>query len=115
MPTEKQQKFLEALFGEAKGDLKLAKDLAGYSKNTRVDEVTQGLEETIVDLTKKYIANNGPKAVFAVQDIIDQPTALGNRERLAAAKDFLDRAGFKQSEKVEVKTDNPIFVLPAKE
>jgi hypothetical protein len=31
---KKQQKFMEVLFDEAKGDILLAKKLAGYSENT---------------------------------------------------------------------------------
>jgi len=42
------------------------------------------------------------------------PTDLGNKEKMAAAKDFLDRAGFVKTEKVEVKSENPLFILPPK-
>jgi hypothetical protein len=48
-------------------------------------------------------------------NVLKNPTALGNREKIAAAKDILDRAGFKPTDKVEVSAPNPLFILPAKE
>ena len=48
-------------------------------------------------------------------NIMDDPTQLGSKERLAAAKDILDRAGFKATEKVEVKAETPLFILPPKD
>jgi hypothetical protein len=36
------------------------------------------------------------------------------KEKMAAAKDILDRAGFKATDKVEVKSETPLFILPAK-
>jgi hypothetical protein len=49
-----------------------------------------------------------------MMDIMDNPTDLGSKEKMAVAKDFLDRAGFKASEKVEVTTKSPLFILPEK-
>jgi hypothetical protein len=34
---------------------------------------------------------------------------------MAAAKDFLDRAGHKGADKIEIKAESPIFILPPKE
>jgi hypothetical protein len=34
---------------------------------------------------------------------------------MMAAKDILDRAGFTKTEKVEVKTTEPLFILPSKD
>ena len=39
--TEKQQKFLAAMFDEAGGDARLAKKMAGYSSETRLSEVVK--------------------------------------------------------------------------
>ena len=113
--TEKQQKFLEALFGEAEGNHTKAKRIAGYSENTSASEVTKHLSQEIHDALMEYIKISGPAAVFSVQGVLKNPTALGNRETLAAAKDLLDRAGAKPSEKIEVTAASPIFYLPAKE
>ena len=49
-----------------------------------------------------------------MMQVMTNPTDLGNKEKMAAAKDFLDRAGFVKTEKVEVKAENPVFILPPK-
>lgn len=112
--TPQQKKFLEVLFHEAEGDVLAAKRLAGYSENTPTSQIVHNLEEEIIALTKKFIARTGPKAAFAMHNILENPTALGNKERLAAAKEVLDRTGLSKIDKVEVKSDTPVFILPAK-
>jgi len=47
-------------------------------------------------------------------EVFNDPTQLGNKEKIAVAKDFLDRAGFVKTDKIEVKTESPLFILPAK-
>jgi len=113
--TEKQQKFLDVLFEEAQGSPLEAKKLAGYSPNVPTSAVTASLEDEIIDLTRKYMATNMSKAAFALVDIIDQPVKLGNKERMAAAKDILDRGGLSKTEKVEVSGSGSLFILPPKE
>lgn len=113
--TEKQAKFLEALFEEANGDLFKAKEIAGYSKQTKTAELREQLQDEIIEATKKYLAANAPKAAYSLIKILENPTDLGNKDKLAAAKDLLDRIGMRESDKVEVKTDSPIFILPAKD
>jgi len=112
--TEMQQKFLDVLFEQAGGDVVLAKKLAGYSDNVGTTQVINSLDEEISDLTKKYIARTATKAAYAMNSVLDDPTALGNKERMTAAKDMLDRAGFVKTEKVEVSAVSPVFILPAK-
>jgi hypothetical protein len=113
--TDKQAKFLEVLFEEAGGDLFKAKELAGYSKNTKTIEIREQLQDEIIDATKKYLAANAPKAAMSLIRILENPTDLGNKDKLASAKDLLDRIGLRESDKVEVKAESPIFILPAKE
>ena len=60
--TEKQQKFLAALFDEAGGDARLAKKMAGYSDETRLSEVVKPLKDEIMEATKEYMAYVAPKA-----------------------------------------------------
>jgi hypothetical protein len=112
--TEMQQKFLDVLFEEAKGDALQAKRLAGYSDNVGTTQVVASLEDEIADLTKKFIARSATKAAYSMSEVLDDPTALGNKERMVAAKDLLDRGGFVKTDKIEVKSDNPLFILPAK-
>ena len=112
--TEKQQKFLDVLFEEAQGNFVTAKRLAGYSENVYTKHIVDTLEEEIYELTKKYISKLGVKAAWSLQEVMSNPTDLGNKEKMAAAKDILDRGGFKPTEKVDVKSDTPVFILPAK-
>lgn len=113
--TEKQQKFLEVLFNEARGDYNKAKHLAGYSPTVPSSTIVESLEEEIYEATKRFIVQGGTRAIFNMYDVMENPMQSGNKERMAAAKDFLDRAGFGKTDKVEVKTENPLFVLPPKE
>lgn len=112
--SEKQQKFLDVLFTEAKGDYVKAKLLAGYSENTSTADVVRLLREEIAAKTEEFIGISSAKAAYSMYDVLINPTELGNKERMAAAKDLLDRAGFKPKEKVEVSAPNPLFILPAK-
>jgi hypothetical protein len=112
--TDKQQKFLEVLFEEAQGNFVEAKRLAGYSDNVYTQSIVDSLEKEIYELTKKYISKLGVKAAWSMNEVMMNPTDLGNKEKMSAAKDILDRGGFKPTEKMEVKTDTPVFILPAK-
>ena len=47
--------------------------------------------------------------------VLLDPTQLGVREKMAAAKDILDRTGFAKTEKVEVGGTGAIFYLPPKD
>lgn len=112
--NEKQEKFLDALFTEAKGDFLTAKRLAGYSEKTMTSDVVKALKDEIAERTKEFIAMTSPKAAYSIVDVIDNPQELGQKLRLTAAKDMLDRAGFRPTEKVEVSAPNPLFILPEK-
>jgi anti-sigma factor ChrR (cupin superfamily) len=113
--TEMQQKFLDVLFDEAKGDTLLAKKLAGYSDNVSTSQVVAALEEEIHERTRKFIARSATKAAYSLADILDEPTQMGAKERIAAAKDILDRGGLVKTEKLEVTSNNPLFILPSKQ
>jgi hypothetical protein len=43
------------------------------------------------------------------------PTELGLREKLSAAKDLLDRVGLVKTEKVQVEATNGLMILPPKD
>jgi hypothetical protein len=112
--TEKQQAFISVLFGEARGDLYAAKKLAGYSDNTLLSEITSGIKDEIIEATKNFMAHNAPKAAYAIISGIDDPTELGIRDKLNAAKDLLDRSGIVKSEKMQVESSGGVFILPPK-
>jgi hypothetical protein len=114
--TENQQKFLEVLFDDAGGDVVLAKRLAGYSENTPTRLIVESLKEEISDATRSYFSRSAPKAVMALVGALSDPTELGVKEKMAAAKDLLDRAGLGKVDKVDVTSNGGgIFYLPPKE
>ena len=43
--TDKQMAFLEHLLGDARGNIRLAMDMAGYAKTTAVQEVVGNLRD----------------------------------------------------------------------
>ena len=113
--TEQHKKFLDVLFHEAKGNIAKAKVMAGFSENYKTSQLTNYLKEEIIEATQLYIAMNAPKAARAIISGIEDPTELGIKEKLNAAKDLLDRAGFAKTEKVQVEATNGVMILPAKE
>tara|TARA_R110002124_G_scaffold175994_1_gene343874 strand:+ start:1131 stop:1499 length:369 start_codon:yes stop_codon:yes gene_type:complete len=112
--TEKQELFLDVLFEEAEGDPLLAKQLAGYSANVSTSSITASMAEEIYELTRKFIAQSSTKAAFTMYKVMGDVDMLGAKEKMAAAKDLMDRAGFTKTEKIEVSTKEPVFILPAK-
>lgn len=113
--TEKQEAFLEALMGEARGNIREAMRLAGYSDTTRTTEVVGPLKEQIIERASMMLAMNAPKAAFGMVGVLDDPTALGARNQINAAKEVLDRTGLIKKEQVEVKaTGGGMFILPPK-
>ena len=113
--TENQQKFMAVLFDEAGGDVVLAKKLAGYSDTTTTSTVIKGLRDEIAEVTRDYMARVAPRAAVAMGNALVDPTELGIRDKMVAAKDLLDRAGYIKTEKVNVESSGGLFVLPAKE
>lgn len=114
--TENQKKFLEVLFDDAGGDVVLAKKLSGYSDNTPTRVVVEALKDEIADATRLHFARSAPKAVMALVSALNDPTELGIRDKMAAAKDLLDRAGLGKVDKIDVgSSSGGVFILPSKE
>ena len=113
--TDKQAAFLEALLGEARGNIRAAMDIAGYSKTTATTEVVGPLKEEITERAGMMLAINAPKAAFGIIDVLDDPSALGARNAISAAREVLDRTGLVKKEQVEVSGNSGgIFMLPPK-
>jgi hypothetical protein len=112
--TDKQQAFLNALFDEANGDVLLAKKIAGYSDSYSTTEIVNGLKEEILDATHMFMARNAPKAAFALVGGLVDPTELGIRDKMAAAKELLDRTGLVKTEKMQVEAKGGVMLMPAK-
>ena len=112
--TERQQKFIDALFAEANGSIKDAKIIAGYSPNTNNQEIIKGIKDEIFEATQLYMASNAPRAAMAMVGGIVDPTELGIRDKMSAAKDLLDRAGLVKTEKMQVESTGGVMLLPPK-
>ena len=111
--TDQQKLFLEVLFDQAGGDVVTAKKLAGYSDTYPTSSVVKTLQDEIIEATRTFISRSGPKAALTVAGILTNATDLGVKEKLAAAKDILDRMGVVKTEKIDI-TSNGLFILPAK-
>jgi len=113
--TERQQRFLDVLFDDAGGDVVVAKKLAGYGDNSSTTAIVEALKDEIAEKTRTYFARTAPKAAYALMGALQDPTQLGIKEKMIAAKDVLDRAGLGKVEKVDVTSGGGIFYLPPKE
>lgn len=112
--TENQQKFLDVLFEEADGDPISAKKLAGYSNSVSTTVIVNSLKEEILKATQEYMARNAPKAAVALTSAITDPTQLGIKDKMSAAKEVLDRIGLIKTEKLQVEASGGVILLPPK-
>tara|TARA_R110000796_G_scaffold18659_3_gene56453 strand:+ start:481 stop:864 length:384 start_codon:yes stop_codon:yes gene_type:complete len=112
--TEKQQKFLDVLFEEANGSLVEAKKLAGYSDNQYTGGIVESLKEEILARTNLYLAQSAPRAAMAMVGALHDPTELGIKEKMQAAKEVMDRVGIIKSEKIHVESSGGVMILPPK-
>tara|TARA_R100000234_G_scaffold48498_3_gene29018 strand:- start:447 stop:821 length:375 start_codon:yes stop_codon:yes gene_type:complete len=112
--TGKQQVFLDVLFDEAGGNMATAKKLAGYSETSSTTEIVKGLKEEILEATQMYMARNAPKAAIAMTGALYDPTELGIRDKMVAAKELLDRVGLVKTEKMQVEASGGVMLMPPK-
>ena len=115
--TDTQEKFLDALFGEAKGNPKRAGELAGYSDHS-YPKVVRSLKSEIVSRAEGYLATHSAKAATKMVDMLEEDGTTPHAAiRLEAAKQILDRIGIAKKEKIDInmKAVHGLFILPAKE
>lgn len=113
--TEKQIAFLEAMAGPAKGHISSAIKMAGYGEGISSRDVVPSLQEELIQIAEHILATHAPQAAFGITGVLDDPTALGAKNAVMAAKEVLDRVGVVKKEKMEVTTDGGgIFILPPK-
>lgn len=111
--TEQQQLFMEVLFDGAGGDVVLAKKMAGYSESTSTTYIVTTLRDEIAEATRVYLARIAPRAAISMAGALIDPTELGLRDKMIAARDILDRTGFTKTEKIDLGS-SAIFILPPK-
>ena len=115
--TEQQQKFIDALFGEANGSPKRAGEIAGYSPFS-YSKVVKSLKDEILERAEYSLAFNSAKAVKGLVNALDDDgTTPGANIRMEAAKQILDRTGLVKKEKIDItgKMAHGIFILPPKD
>ena len=118
--TEQQHKFLELLFlseeeGGAGGDFVKAKKLAGYHPTYSTKSLVSILKDEILEATKNYFVQVGPRAAMKIVGVMDNPVQLGGKEVVQAAKELLDRAGLGKTENVNItSTGGGVLLLPPK-
>ena len=112
--TEKQQKFLEVLFDQAGGDIGSAIKLAGYAEGVSPSQMVTSLKEEILEATQLYMARNAPQAAVAMAGALMDPTELGIRDKMSAAKELLDRTGLVKTEKMQVEASGGVMLMPPK-
>ena len=72
------------------------------------------MKEEILEATQMYMARNAPKAALAMTGALYDPTELGIRDKMAAAKELLDRTGLIKTEKVQVEASGGVMLMPPK-
>jgi len=115
--TDSQEKFLDAMFGEAKGNPKKAGELAGYSDHS-YPKVVRSLKSEIVSRAEGYLATHSAKAATKMVDMLEEDGTTPHASiRLEAAKQILDRIGIAKKEKIDInmKAIHGLFILPAKD
>jgi len=115
--TDIQEKFLDALFGTARGDPKKAGELAGYSDHS-YPKVLRNLKQEIVSRAENYLAVHSAKAATKMVDMLDEDGTTPHANiRIEAAKQILDRIGIVKKDQIDInmKAMHGIFILPAKE
>ena len=115
--TNSQEKFLNVLFGEARGDPKKAGKLAGYSEHS-YPKVLRNLKQEIVSRAENYLAVHSAKAATKMVDMLDEDGTTPHASiRMEAAKQILDRIGIVRKDQIDInmKSLHGIFILPAKD
>jgi hypothetical protein len=115
--TIQQKTFINALFGEAKGNPKKAGEIAGYSDSS-YPNVVKSLKEIIVEKAESVLALHSPKAVMGLVDALEEDGMTPSANiRIEAAKQILDRVGIVKKEKIDINAQvaHGIFILPPKD
>ena len=115
--TNSQEKFLNVLFGEARGNPKRAGELAGYSDHS-YPKVLRNLKSEIISRAENYLATHSAKAATKMVDMLDEDGTTPHASiRMEAAKQILDRIGIVRKDQIDInmKSLHGIFILPAKD
>lgn len=111
--TPKEEAFLEALAGDAKGDVRLAKEMAEWT--VPIKDIYSRLSEEITEIAKKLIAMDTVLAYHHLKGLLNEPEQLGARNKINVIKEILDRGGVVKKEHVEISSvEGGVVILPNK-
>lgn len=114
--TEQQETFLDALSGEAKGNIVKAMEVAGYSPTSK-SHLVDTLKEEIIEVANKILATSAPRASQKLVEILDSDDPIPQvSAKLQAAQTLLDRVGIAKRDKLDVTHTavGGIFLIPEK-
>mgnify|MGYP007012463923 CR=1 FL=1 len=111
---ERKKKFFAVVVDEAGGDVGTAKKLAGYATGSSTTDIVKSMKDEILEATQLFMSRNAPKAAMAMVGGLYDPTELGIRDKMAAAKELLDRTGLVKTEKMQVESTGGVMLLPPK-
>ena len=115
--TDMQEKFLDVLFAEARGNPREAARLAGYSENS-YSKVIRNLKKEITELAENHLSTHSAQAANRLITLLDEDGTTPQASiRLAAANSILDRVGLVKKDQLDInmKALHGIFILPAKD
>ena len=115
--TDMQEKFLDVLFAEARGNPREAARIAGYSDHS-YPKVVRNLKKEITELAETHLSTHSAKAVNRLITLLDEDGTTPQASiRLAAANSILDRVGLVKKDQLDInmKALHGIFILPAKD
>ena len=115
--TDMQEKFLDVLFAEAKGNPREAARLAGYSENS-YSKVIRNLKKEITELAENHLSTHSAQVANRLIALLDEDGTTPQASiRLAAANSILDRVGIVKKDQLDInmKALHGIFILPAKD
>ena len=115
--TDMQEKFLDVLFAEARGNPREAARLAGYSENS-YSKVIRNLKKEITELAENHLSTHSAQAANRLITLLDEDGTTPQASiRLAAANSILDRVGLTKKDQLDInmKALHGIFILPAKD
>lgn len=115
--TDLEDAFIEALFGEAKGDPRAAVKIAGYPTGTKWQTVVSNLNDHILNRTEEFLAAIAPRAALGLAEALNDPTTPGIKNAIASAMQVLDRIGISRKDRLEITSGDgsAVFILPAKD
>ena len=88
--------------------------MAGNPDGTSTNDIVKSMKDAIMEATQMYMSRNAPKAAMAMVGGLYDPTELGIRDKMAAAKELLDRTGLVKTEKMQVEATGGVMLMPAK-